>query len=609
MVATTARIIPIGRERTVRLIGWLASIGALSLLWATQGEATIFRIGIIMIFFISASGLHVLVNWAGELSLAQGTFVGLAALTVAKISSDFGIHPLLLLPLGVAVGVAAGFVLALVAYRAQGFYVAIVTLAAAAAIDRFFFTKAWLVRGGQVTVTADSIGGVEIFTARQLFPILAAVTLVTLAVLRRLFRSRYARAMYLLKEHPESAAARGINVAATRALAYIIAGATAGLAGGLTALWLHSISPQTFPQTLNLSYLSAVVVAGAGSLFAVGQLAVFFEGFRLFISSTSWIIAYIGGIGMVFVLTQFPGGVAEQNRQLKSQIAAAFAKRWTPSPRAPDIPDEALPPIPPRARASHSGPLLEIRDASVRFGGLTALDGVSLTVDEGTVVGLIGPNGAGKTTLFNAISGLQRLTSGAVRFRGTDITRATAHNRAAMGIGRTFQTPGLMTAGTALDNVNAAQHLQVRYTLTDIALRPWRHGTAEARLGDRSLRILGELGLTEHSDVPVGDLSFGVVRGIELASLLAQDGDLLLLDEPTTGLDAAEVSQLTDVVAGARSLGQTVFLVAHDVGFVVDTCDLVYVLAEGQLIFAGPPEAARQDDRVVDHYLGRAPSR
>jgi branched-chain amino acid transport system ATP-binding protein len=250
--------------------------------------------------------------------------------------------------------------------------------------------------------------------------------------------------------------------------------------------------------------------------------------------------------------------------------------------------------------------LLAVRDAAVVFGGLRAVDGVTLDVTEGTIVGLIGPNGAGKTTCFNAISGLQPLTSGSVSFRGEDVTALPAHRRAALGIGRSFQHLGLMLEETVLTNVLAAQHLGAGYTGADVALRPWQWWRRERALATRAEEVLESIGLSEHRDRAVRDLSFAGARAVELAAVLVESPALMLLDEPTTGLDVAEIEDLRAALRRANEGGTTILVIAHDVGFVMGLCDEVHVLARGQLLSSGTAEQVRTDPAVIEAYLGSA---
>jgi branched-chain amino acid transport system permease protein len=309
-----------------RLGGWLLGIVALVAPYIWFGSYDLFNAGIILIFFISAAGLHVLVNWCGEISLAQGSTLGLAALSVARLSSVEQLHPLLLLPVGVAIGAAVGAVMAATVLRARGLYVAIATLAIAIAIQQFFFARQWLTVGGSVAINTFSIAGVHLETPKQLYPFLACSVLLVVALIRRLARSRYARAMHRLKSSVAGATAQGTNVATTRALAFVIAGTLAGLAGALSAVWVQNVATTTYSETTDLSYLTVVVIAGPGSLVAVGELSIALESIRLYVSSNGPLITYVGSVGLIAALVLYPRGVSGVNRAQLDR-ARAFMKR------------------------------------------------------------------------------------------------------------------------------------------------------------------------------------------------------------------------------------------------------------------------------------------
>ena len=250
--------------------------------------------------------------------------------------------------------------------------------------------------------------------------------------------------------------------------------------------------------------------------------------------------------------------------------------------------------------------LLELRDVSISFGGVRALREVSLDVDEGRIVGLIGPNGAGKTTLFNVVSGLLRADAGSVVFGGVEMARMPAHRRAAIGVGRSFQNLGLMNGQTVATNVLALLHRSASYSPVDVFVRPWRWVAGERELALRCHEVLAEFGLEDEAHRPVADLSFAKARFVELAAVVAERPRLMLLDEPTTGLDIAETARLAEILQAIRAAGATVLVVAHDVEFVMRVCDHVYVLAEGQLLFDGNPAEVRAHPAVVEAYLGSA---
>lgn len=241
--------------------------------------------------------------------------------------------------------------------------------------------------------------------------------------------------------------------------------------------------------------------------------------------------------------------------------------------------------------------MLQVDDIVVRFGGIHALQGVSLSVPPGAITGLIGPNGAGKTTMFNVMTGLQRPTGGRVRMGDTDITRAAPHTRARLGLARTYQRLEVFGTLTARENVLVAAEVQ----------RRWSREGAHASPATVTDALIERTGLAEVADVPADVLPTGLARLVELARALASRPQVLLLDEPSSGLSVAESRALGDLLLELAGEGIGVLLVEHDMDLVMRVCDQLHVLDFGAAIAAGTPVQIQDDPRVQEAYLGAAP--
>jgi ABC-type branched-subunit amino acid transport system ATPase component len=242
--------------------------------------------------------------------------------------------------------------------------------------------------------------------------------------------------------------------------------------------------------------------------------------------------------------------------------------------------------------------LIEADRVCKSFGGLQALSECSLSVPEGSIAGLIGPNGSGKTTLFNVMTGYERASSGEVRFGGESIARATPERVFGLGVGRTFQITRLFFRLSVLENMLVATQRHEGW-LRSVARRA---GSAAERR--RALELLEFVGLAGLAQSPAGNLSYGQRKLLELASLLVADPAVLLLDEPTAGVNPVLIDQLTERIRELNRAGKTFLVVEHNMEFVMGLCHEVTVLHQGRTLVSGPPEKVRSDPAVLDAYLG-----
>ena len=249
--------------------------------------------------------------------------------------------------------------------------------------------------------------------------------------------------------------------------------------------------------------------------------------------------------------------------------------------------------------------MLEVTSLGISFGGLRAVDELSMKIEKGGLVGLIGPNGAGKTTVFNMLTGVYRPTDGGIRLDGQNLVGKKPHEICKLGVARTFQNIRLFSNLTVLDNVKTGLHNEITYSLAESLFHIGSYRKKERQMDEKAMELLGVFGLESVADYKAANLPYGKQRKLEIARALATDPKLLLLDEPAAGMNPNETGELMETIELVRKkFGVTVLLIEHDMKLVSGICEYLYVLNFGRLLAEGTPAEVLKNPEVVTAYLG-----
>jgi branched-chain amino acid transport system permease protein len=519
----------------------------------------------------------------GQLSFGHAAFASVGAYVSGVLTTKLGINVWVAVSAACAAGLVAGLLVALPALRTRHVYLAILTFGVMQILS--YLLGQWEFVGGLSGIT-----GLDGVLASHL--VIGAVALT--AATWWLERSRLGLAMAAVKQDDVAAPLLGIDAARLRLLSFCLGSAAAAVAGALYGHYNFFVDPYTFGLAIAINMVFCTIVGGTqvwlGPVVGAVILTTIPELLREYAPGLDiWRLAVFGAI-LLLTLSFRPEGLVQ--RRTIASIQERFSR-----PVAPVAASGTL------VAERSTGARLRLNDVTKNFGGVTAVANVTLDIAAGSIFGLIGPNGAGKTTVFNLITGAYKPDTGDILLDDESIARRKPHVISRLGISRTFQNIRLFRQMTVYENLLTAQASSAPSGLLNL--------TAVSRAEDARLRrnadqLLDLLGLSAVRDRVGIDLPYATQRRVEIARALAQNPRLLLLDEPTAGMDGKESTEIREIIALVRrELGCTVLLIEHDMSVVMNVCERVAVLNFGRVIAVGTPAEVQANTDVHEAYLGK----
>jgi branched-chain amino acid transport system permease protein len=565
---------------------------------ANEYELRLFML--FMIYAVIAMGLNVLVGLTGLISLGQAGLFALGSYTAAVLAIRFGFDLLSASISAILIVSLFGALLAYPTVRVKGVYLAVITIAFGLIVENVAIE--WQsVTGGPMGITSipkPSVFSIPLSGYRYYW-LLAFVLFVVVIITHNLKRSKYGRAMLAVSQSETAARSVGINATAIRTLAFVISAATAGLAGVLYAFLNSYISPDIFTFSDSIRFLLMVIFGGAGT--TTGPLigALILTYLPEYLQQLQYWQKFAYGLLLAVVMFFLPLGVFG--------TLVAFWRRWFPLPRGVALTEPALSicelsKSPVARDGTQAGLIAE--SLTVRFGGLTALDNVSLQVQPGKIHALIGPNGAGKSTFVNAITGFYQPENGRYKLSGHELTGKPAHWAARKGLARTFQNTELFGELTVMENIMTGYQNRFTYNIADACLRTPRFRREEEMCQEISVGLLRFVGLSKFANEKSRFLPFGLQRRLEIARALATAPSLLLLDEPAAGLTTQEIEDLDQMIRQIAQSGISILLIEHHVDLIMAVADHVTVLDYGIVIASDNPARIQRNPKVIEAYFG-----
>ena len=580
----------------------LIAIGAFALIYVAIGMLVRnsyyqLMMNLVLIWAIMGLSWNVLSGYSGLISFGQAAFFGLGGYTMTIAFVKFGISPWFGIPLGVVVGVLAGVLIGIPTFRLRGHYFGLSMLAYPLAM---LYVFEWLgYQEVSLPMKRESPALFAQFTDQRTYMVLAmAVLLVALLISLKVERSRLGRSLMAIKQNEPAAEAAGIDTLRQKMIAIMLSAGIAAAAGGLYANVLLVVTPQSmFGMLVSAQALIMALFGGVGTLWGpVIGAAILVPLAEILHGELGHVVPGIQGVvygaAIIIIILIAPEGIFWRVRDHLAARRAAAApevpERTAPAPTMPAQPAAARPD---RAALAAAKPILTLDGVSLAFGGLKALDNVSLSIKSGAIHGIIGPNGAGKTTLFNVINGFLPPAAGQIHFEDASLLGLKPHQVCKRGIGRTFQVVRAFPRMTVLENVITGAFAG---SPTDAGARALAHEALE-RVG-----LAGR-----QAQAIAGGLTTKQLRLLELARALASRPRLLLLDETFAGLAHDAIDDLLPIIRQVNREGVTIVIIEHTMQAMVKLADEFSVLNHGRVLASGAPADVVRDRVVIEAYLGK----
>jgi branched-chain amino acid transport system permease protein len=618
----TVRTTPFLPKHWPLLLGLSVVLAALPL--ALRNDYFLLLFNVIALNALVVLGLNLLIGTAGQISLGHAAFYGMGAYLSAIASATWHWPLCGALLFALVLVAVTSFLLALPTLRLEGHYLVMATLGFNIIVNILMNQLEPFTGGpsGFSGIPSISLGSLVLSSDREFYYFIWSLFLVIFAVTLNLTDSRLGRALQAIHEKDLTAQTLGVPSHRYKILVFVLSALYAAIAGFCYAHYVTFISPKTFDIFYSVQVVTMVVVGGMGSLWGGLAGTVLLTCLPELLHRLEDLHVLFYGLILMGVLVYCPQGLipalysgwAKFRRRFVSTEAGHSKVKAVSADGAcrlegvlcrgrSQTPTDGWEAV--TLEAPADGTVLELQEVSLAFGGLQALQGVSLDVRRGEVVALIGPNGAGKTTLLNIISGLLKPQEGDIRLGGRSLLGLAPHEIAACGVGRTFQTVQIYQKLTVLQNVLLGYHVWGRSGLVSTMLHAPGERREEAQLWQSAMGLVERLGMGHKAPLSARNLSLLEQKLVELARSLALSPCLVLLDEPVGGLNPRESRFFMDVIAQLRQHGMGILVVEHDMDFVMRLADRVVVLNHGTRIATGSPREIQQNPLVITAYLGR----